>query len=495
MTEPASTTTAETPAKKKHSLLLPIAAVIITIGVGGFFASRAGLDKALVKQQVDNFIVQLKEKGRASGRDMDLTYAELDVAGSFANKHVVMRSPVLTVKPMEREHLKAGEKKTIDALRITTPAVEIYPGLSSMTIKAAQPIDFVDEDAPEKMLLKVKSNTPHEVVSSKSKVGEVNYSKVEYRAPSQMEFTYLKEQQAQGAEEQTPTVVPVFETMTLVMAQGGVLSANMAEDGSELGEASVNFRELVITPHAAPEGAVKLAEVTGKWSNMLNDKKLNVVTAMLKAGPVTSDNASFPHLPIALNLDASYEGAMPNNAQAVATIQSPESLMVLKNFELTTKDSSLKATANFTASAADSLPVGNATIAITNVPFVVAELRKYKLLSEASESLVMALLTKITATPAAQLKDAVIPIERARGGAFKIGSSTFEELFAVFLQQAMQQKSGEIAPVPAPADAAPAIAPSPDESSGLGAPLVPNLPPADKTKLAPIEIPDLSVRG
>lgn len=501
MTEPTSPITSDTPVKKKRGLLLPIAAVIIAIGVGGFVASRAGLDKALVKQQVDNFIVQMKEQGRAQGRDLDMTYADLEVAGSFAAKHVVMREPVLTVKPLERETAKEGEKKLVDALRITTPTIEIYPGVSSMTIKAAQPIDVVDADAPEKSLLKVTSNAPQEVTTAQSKVGEVNYTKVDYRAPSEMKFTYLKEQQAQGAEEQTPTVVPVYETMTLAMAQGGTFSANMAENESGLGDGSVNFRELVITPHAAPEGTLKIAQINGKWSNTLNEKKLNVVTTNLQVGPFTSDNTSFPYLPIALNLDASYEGAMPNNAQAVANIQSPESVMVLKNFELTTKDAALKASANFTASAADSLPVGTANIALTNVPFVLGELRKYKLLDEASEPLVMALLAKITGTPADQLKDAVIPIERARGGAFKVGASTFEELFAVFLQQAMQHKSGEAVPLPAdgaaPTDAitpeTPAL--SPDKSSELNTPLVPNLPPADKAKLAPIEIPDLSIRG
>ncbi len=501
MTEQKPTITGETPTKKKRSLILPIAGAIVAIAVGGFLASRAGMDKALVKQQVDNFVLELKERGREGGRDIDLTYVDLEVAGSFANKHVVMRSPVLTVKPIERVQPNQGEKKVIDALRITTPAVEIFPGLSSMTIKAAEPINFADDDAPEKSLLKITSNTPQEVVSSQSKMGEVSYSKVEYRAPSEMVMTYLKELQAQGAEEQTPAVVPVYETMKLAMAQGGTVVVNMAEDESALGEASVNFRELIATPQAMPESAVKIAEVSGKWSNVLNDKKLNVVTTALKVGPVTSDNTSFPHLPIALNLDATYEGAVPNNAEAVANIQSPESVMTLKGFELSTKDSALKATAKFTASAADTLPIGTANITLTNVPFVLGQLRTYKFLNEANEPLVIALLAKITGTPADQLTDAVVPIERVRGGAFKIGASTFEELFAVFLQQAMQHKSGEA--VPAPADAAPTApvpadatpAPSPDKSSQLEAPHVPQLPPANKAKLAPIEIPDLSVRG
>jgi hypothetical protein len=487
MTEPTPVITGETPASKKRRLFLPIAGVILAVAIGGFVASRAGLDKALVKQQVDNFIVQMKEQGREQGRDIDLTYADLEVAGSFANKHVVMREPVLIVKPVDRAEPQNGEKNAIDSLRITTPSIELYPGVSSMTIKSVQTIDFAGEDAPGKSLLKVTPNAAHEVVFSSDKVGELPYEKVHYQAPSQIDFTYLKEQQAQGVEDQTPTVVPVYETLLLSMAQGGSLTSSMAKDDSGLGSVQVDFRDLVLTPKAAPDGAVRLAEVTGKWSNMLNEKKLNVVSAVIKAGPVTSDNTSFPYLPVMLDVDAMYEGAMPKNAEAVANIQSPESVMTLKNFSLSSKEAELKAMANFTASATDALPVGTANISLTNVPFVLEQLKKYKIMNSATESMVLAVLSKVTGTPTDQLKDANIPIQRERGGALKVGSATFEELFALVLQQALQQK---------PSGAAGEITePSTDESSELDAPLVPSLPPEDKPRLAPIPIPDPSVRG
>ena len=84
-------------AKKKRKLVLPIAAVIVALSVGGFLASRAGLDKALVKQKLDEAIAQVKEQGRAKGRDITITYGEIDVVGSFASKHVVVHDPVITV--------------------------------------------------------------------------------------------------------------------------------------------------------------------------------------------------------------------------------------------------------------------------------------------------------------------------------------------------------------------------------------------------------------
>ena len=468
--------------KKKRSLFLPIAGGIVALALVGFFASRAGIDKALVKQQLDNFIAQMKERGRAQGRDLDMTYGDLEVVGSFASKHVVVHSPVLTVKPLERRPVKDGEVKPVDALRITTPTLEIYPvamDLSSLRIQTPEPIDFADADAPEKSLLKVTSNVPPSLTIAQKKVADVPYTDTDYQSPSEMEFTYLREQQAAGEEDKAPHVVPVYETMQMTMAQGSGITSSLATDKSGLGEVKVNFRSMVITPHAAPEGALKIAEITGGWSNTLNDKKLNVITATLKAGPVTSDNKAAPYLPVALDMDATYQGAMPKTPEAIASIQSPESIITLKNFSLTTKDASLKATADFNASASDMLPVGKANVTLSNAPFVIGELKKYGILTPETEQTVNHVLQAVTGTAPEQIKDVVIPIERARGGAFKIGQTTFEELFALFLKEAMTHKAGASAPVP---DAA-------------YPPLVPQLPAADKPKAAPIAIPDHGVRG
>jgi len=177
---------------------------------------------------------------------------------------------------------------------------------------------------------------------------------------------------------------------------------------------------------------------------------------------------------------------MPKNAAAVASIQSPESLITLKQFSLTTKEASLKASANFTANASDVLPVGTANVALVNVPFVIGELRKYKVVNPANEATVNHLLQLLTGAPVEQLTDVTIPIERARGGSFKIGNTTFEELFAVLLKEALQKRSQGDAPA--------TVSPVPAEGVN-SRPLVPTLPPADKPKSAPIEIPDQGVRG
>lgn len=473
--------------KKKRSLILPIAATIVAVAVAGFVASRAGLDKALVKQQVDDFIARMHEQGKAQGRDLSLTYADLEVTGGLINKHVVMKEPALIIRPLERTPQAAAGRKTVDSLRITTPAIQLYPSVGSMAIKAAEPIDFAGEDEPNKSLLKVTSATPLEVKISSSKQGEVAYSEIAFASPEKMEFVYLRETQAEGKEEATPSLVPVYETMSMTVAAGSGFKSSMAQDGSGLGAASINYRDLLIVPQKTPEANVKFAEITGDWSNALNEKKLNVVHGAFKMGPITSDAADMPYQPVMLEFDGSFEGAMPKSPEAMASIQSPESVMTLKAFALTTKDASLKATANFTANASDMLPVGTANIALTNAPYVMGELRKFGLLNEGNEPLVTALLERMTGTASADLKDVVIPIERARGGAFKIGNATFEDLFALMLKHAMEKRpAGAVSPE-LPAEEGP--------QGALEAPLAPQLPPADKPKAAPIEVPDPSVRG
>lgn len=469
--------------KKKRGLFFPIAIAVVAIAVVGFIASRAGLDKALVKQQLDDFIAQSKERAAAQGRDINITYGELEVVGSFASKHVLVHDPVLTVKPLER---KADQKK-VDALMISTSSLAIYPkatDLSSLRIELPDPINVTPEEDPSKSLLKISSNVPPVVVVSKKTEGAVTYNEVEYQSPSQMDMVYLREQQGLGEEDKTPKVVPVYETLQLSMAQGSGFTSSFAADASGLGTSKVNFRDIVMTPQAAPEGALKLAEITGEWSNALNEKKLNLVRTTLKVGPVTSDNTAVPYLPLAFDLDATYEGAMFKTPESIAASQTQESTMVLKNLSFTSKDASLKATANFTASATDTLPVGTANIALTNAPLVLAELRKYNMLNDANAPLVGSVLQLITGQPLEQITDLTIPIERARGGSFKIGKTTFEELFAVFLKQAMQMRSGGAAPVPVI-----------DGGASMEPPHVPQLPAPDAPKSTPIEVPDPSVRG
>jgi hypothetical protein len=485
----------ETLPKKKRKLLIPALAVVGGVLVVGFVVSQAGLDKALVKQKLDESILAIKEKGRAQGRDIDITYGDLEVAGTFLDKRVIVHQPVLTVKPLNRAPLAPGAVAKPDSLVITTDEMAIYPravDLSSATFSLAKPVNFAAENDPEKSLLKVEASSPLAVTVSQKTVDGVAHTVTQHTAPATLTLTYLREETATGTEDATPQVNPVYSTLLVNIAQGSTIESDSATDGSGLGHAAIDFGKISLVPQTAPETAIEIAGVHSAWSNVLNEKKLNVVSAKSDIGPTTANADVLPYAPIAFGMDFVFEGAAPKTAPALAAAAGEptppqESTITLNKLSFTTKDSSLSAHANFVASPTDILPVGTAELKLTNVPFVLTELRKIGLLNAQTEARYIPLLEQIAGAPIASLTDLEVPIKRERGGSFNIGKTTFEELFALLLKQAIQPKGAGAAPV---SEAAPNTVPAPQSRA-----LVPQLPPSDKPKSAPIEVPDHGVRG
>lgn len=462
----------------KRRLFLPITAGIVVLVAAGVLISRAGLDKALVKQKLDAFIVQAKEEAKNQGRDIDITYGDLKVKGGLSDKHVEVTALVLKIKPLQSAPLTPAQQVRPDAMQITTQSIEIYPeamDMSALRVELPQPIDFALVDAPEKSLLKILSTTPSSLLISQDQIENRTYNRVVYRMPGSVDFTYLREEQASGVEDATPKLAPVYETLRLVTLQPGTVETRFATDESRLGDVRVDFGQCTLTPQSAPEGSVTIAAIKGEWSNSLSAQKQNVMRASLNFGPLTAPVALLPYAPISLSFDATYEAAMPQTAEAVASIQSQQAVMTLKNFALTTRDAAIRASADFTANATDVLPVGNAAIMLTNVPYILDRLRNNGVIDPLRDELLSASLQQITGEKIAEMKDIEISIARARGGAFTIGKTTFEELVALFLKTAMSHKDTITPKLPNAA--------------------APQLPDADKPKAPAQPIADPSVRG
>lgn len=476
-------TAPEVSTQKKRNLALPIAAGVVAVAAGGFLVSRAGLDKALVKEQVDAFIVNAQNKAKESGRDLAISYKDIEIEGGFTNRHAVLKEPTLTVKPLgANTPVSAEGNKLSSSMVVTTRQIDIFPesaDLSSLRIEAPAPLQFADTANPEVALMTITSNSAPSVSVSQTKQGEVAYSNVTYRAPTETEIKYLKETQATGEEDKTPTLTPVFESLKMTMAQGSGFSFNLAQDKSGLGKASISIADLAIVPSAAPDSALKAPLIKGEWQNLLNEKKRNVVKATLQAGPITSANAALPYQPVTITFDGAFDGVIPTTPGAASVAGTAEpSVLSLKTFKIETKDSIFSASADFTAAATDTMPVGKASISLTNLPYVMSELKKSGALDEKGEAIVLALAQKITGAPTEQLADLNFTIERVKDGQFKVGSTSFEELFATMISQSMQKQE--------PAAGAPETAEPPH---------VPQLPPADKPKAAPIEVPAQGDRG
>lgn len=431
--------------------MVVIGAIILVV----FLASQTGLDKALLRKQVDAFAASVAEKGRKEGRDIQFTYEDIAITGGFSDRHALILSPQLSVKPIAAEGKQVNPS---DNLLLRTSEVAIYPksaDLSKMQVRLEKPVEFFDGSDTSKKLLTVTADQPFVADVKRHKMDGRAYLEVVHSLPASVDLTYLREQQAEGKEEETPAIVPVYETLTVTQDAGGAVRTDLAQDGSDLGEAELKLANIVITPQIMPEAAIKIAGAESKWTHTLNDKNLHVVDAKLHIGDITASPQIIPYAPIALTLDATYEGAAPQTAQDVASLRAQESSIKLNKFALTSKDASLTATADFVANATDVLPVGMATISLTNVPFVLDELRRYQLLNSGNEPMVSDILGLVTGTPVTDIKDATIDISRTRGGSFAIGKTTFEELFATVLKNSMQRHAPQL-PEKTPGEPAPA---------------------------------------
>lgn len=434
--------------KRSHTrkiIFATIGALLIII-VAAVIASKAGLDKALVRQQLDAIALQLKERGAAQGRDVTFTYGDIAIKGGFTNKHAVISAPQLDIRPMEGEgfeqhDVKEGKPNT---LRITSPVLEVFPesaNLSELKFALPQPVDFASIEEPEKSLLKVRAATPLELHYATLKQKGAPYTRWQFTAPASLDLDYLREQVVEGEEDATPVLKPVYDTLNVAMEKG-TAELTLAQGGSGLGQGTLEFKSIAMAPASQPEaGKVTIAQILGQWSNQRNEKNLNVVNSTFSIDRVEAAEELIPYAPISLALDFTYEGAMPSTPEEVAAISSQESSLKLKTLSLSTKDASFDATADFVATPEDRLPVGMATVNLTNLPFVIAELKENGLIAAEDEGLLVTILEQVTGVAYDELKDVTLDVQRTRGGSFQIGKTTFEELFATILQAALSNKA------------------------------------------------------
>lgn len=460
----------ESPRKRRtRQLVIGGVALIVLLIAGLLLASKAGLDKALVRQQIDRFAANLQAQGKAQGRNITLTYENITIEGGFTDRHAVVHAPKMTVQPLEPAPAsKPGERP--ETLSVTTPLLEIFPegkSLSAMTVSLPQPVRFTSIEEPDKTLATVTSAQPLAWYYARTEYAGEEAEKIRFEAPNSFEVTYLREQRAEGEEDATPTVTPVYETLNVAL-ENGKTDFVIQTGPAALGEGTLGFQGITITPKDQPESAVMIDRIASHWSNARNAQHLNVVQSSFSIENINADAQILPYAPISAALDVSYEGAMPANQEEQGSITSQQSAFKLKTFRLSTKDATITANADFTATPEDKLPVGAANVTITNLPFIMGELKRYRLFDARKEQMLATLLQQITGTPYAELKDVVVDVNRARGGSFKIGKSTFEELFAALLQASMSQNPNAL-PVP--------VQPS-----------VPSIP-EQKKALPPVEVP------
>lgn len=461
--------------RKKRKLLIPVVAIVLLMSVIGFFASRAGLDKALVKQRLDAYVEIIKTQGAESGRDITLTYADLEVVGGLMDKHVVIKNPVLTVKPLEIDpEVNTGRKKP-DGFVATTQELAVYPlghDMSSLRLVLGHPLAINAPNEQDKSLLKVTASEPVEVTVGEIIEKNVPYITLAHTAPAKIEMTYLREKKAVGVEDATPEIVPVYEVLQVEFAPGSGFTSHLATDDSGLDKVNVAYKPITIMIKDVPDSTLTIAGIDLRWDSSLDEKKTNNVIAQAKVGPVTGGGADMPYVPLSFDLDATYAGALPKTAEDISSVEARDAHFIIKTFSLKTRDSELNVTGDFKAAAADPLPIGQGRVLLTNAQAVRADLTKYGMLDAKNEPMIMALIEKIAGQPRDAIKDLDITISRTANTSLKIGSATAEELFGLIMKYTLSAaRDAGIpvdpnAPINPPANFVPAPEPEPETTSG-----------------------------
>jgi hypothetical protein len=437
---------------RKKSLLFKLAIAGAVILVLGFFLTRSEVNSALVKQGLDFVITKVENKARASGHDLKITYEAIEVAGDFRHRYVIVRNLAMSMKPLDPAPTPPGQPQKSDSLVITTPVLEIYPqafDLSEVRAAIPQPITIAGGDAPDKSLLTITANTPFALDYHYLRMYDIPRVQLNSVVPTVVTLDYLLENQVAGAEDKTPTVVPVYKTLTVSMAKNSGVKTDIAIDGSYAGTINLNLSAIEFVAKDVPNSTVKVAEVTAMVNRLLDPNKHQVQHITATIGPLTAPAELLAYAPVAAKIDIRRERTPNTPPQTVEAIKPPETSYAIQALSITTKNASLDATGNFSTSLADILPVGKGSVSLKNAPFILDQLRKYAVIRPENEAGISQIIELITGSKINALNDATIAIERTRGGAFAIGHTTFEELVAVLLKQAIQQgqRTGSM-PVP-----------------------------------------------
>lgn len=430
-TETSSTETTA-PCRKSRKYALVAVGVIIAVGVAGYVVSKLGLDRALVKESVDNFAANLQ----ASSHDtLSFSYKDIKIAGGLTDRHAILIEPKLEQSP---EGLESEQKITY-----TTEEAVLYPtssDLSSLKIVLAKPIKgYKGSDAAGGPSITVTQRVPFEIDAGQKDINGKPFIESKVSIPDSLLVDGPESERGKPWNQFTVSLKPGAHILN---------THSTASDAPEgLGKTDIALDEVTLTPEHDASDAISIAKVHTHYENKQADSGSSQVEVTADVGPITGSEKSLPYGPIEFTANLSYDGLISNAPQDFANQQETgEKSLKLETFSLKAKDAALYATADFVSGAKDVLPVGTANVTIENMPFILKELRSQKALDAQNEAILAAVIQQVTGKPLEEATDVSVDIKRVRDGAFQIGNTTFEELAAVVFRAAL---SGQ-APVALP---------------------------------------------
>jgi hypothetical protein len=433
---------------KKSSLkkfILPVFLLVVAIGAGAYFASKAGLDKALFKQALDGWIEQSEKRAAADGMDLKIAYDEVTIAGGFTDRHAVIHNLRAT---------KTTPEATPAEVTYRTADVLFFPkdaDFKSFTLRLPTPLEKM-ENGQSEVTASLVSETPLVIeVEPITRNGE-NYQQISHQIPAKLTIKYLVGQDATGAEEATPTLTPRYESVEIT-SENGMVNYLTHEQTLLLAQTSFLANNIRIVPIGNEQKTVTIAAISSNFEDNLNPKENNKMMLDFTLDNLVAKDEYISNTPISLTVNFAYQGAMPETPEQLAAATPQQTSFKLSNFALHTKAAKLDATADFVASSDDILPVGTATVTLTDIPAWRTILTEAELSDVKIEEVANTFLLRATGQRLVDAKDVTIDVNRARGGAFEVGKTTLEEVMAIVFGGMRTPLDAPVPVVPAPAAA------------------------------------------
>lgn len=424
------TTAQKIPASKiRRTVLITLALLIIGGGTAFFFSAR-GLSEEALSQVLDAWIESQEAKAKADGTEVDIAYEKIALEGGFGNQSVVMYAPSIKVAPKGVAIEQAGAGTTV----FRTAKLVLYPEdvrIQNVRIEAPDTLEVLDGSS-ESPRFKIMPNTPLMLSISHEKEGKNSFVVVNHYLPNVWNIEHLREQEASGEEEQTPTLTPVYDAFTITLNEGGQYKSRMLES-NDLGEGFVKFSGLNLAD-ASGAPLVSIANMNSEWKGVVDDND-----QMLQSFSMNVENfdagAAMPEL----------EAYAPMNLAIHANVSAPAHsehgntmILAIENASLSMSDTALSIRGGFSTGGTEMLPLGNADIEVMNLARLLELLQRDGLLAPSQTKLAADVAQAVLGEPADLSKTVKFSVSRAQGAGFMIGKVPLEALIGTVLKSAME---------------------------------------------------------
>jgi hypothetical protein len=411
--------------KQARKFILPVILVILAVSAIGFLASKAGLDKALVKQQVDGWIAMRSAQASKEGYALKITYQDMRFAGGFSQRYLVLENPEVTIAPFADAEGKVTDHDR--GMRIKTEQLLLHPravDLSEFRAELPDAIEFYEGGIDDAVII-VSAATPI-IIDGEQAVSKKHTDLLLTHTLPKLWHIKLH---ALSKASDTETPDYIYENYSVSLDNGGQLSYRTRLNETVIGASKLEAKNVTLTSDTddTKTPLLRFDSIKGEWGSTTPDyfKSILAITNISGAGMELLS-------PMNVHWNLRYEGSLDAMPEAEDGEMQTASLNV-KEFVFEIPDASLRAKAKLHAAAEDILPIGSASIELKNLPHIRKMLADNALIDASDEVLFDKMLTRITGKGINALNDVTIPLSRERGEPFRIGNITLEEAATMVL--------------------------------------------------------------